>query len=576
MKKIVVLFMALALAAALLPACNGSNGNGGGGEWLAIALARSVDKQYGPITQGTETTGKANALIGAGSHQAINLKGVVSKDEVVMAAQQILFQWLPQNWAGSVPMPKKSGLQSKLEAMASKAGSVSSQPCEQDSDNDGVPDVQEDKCDPTTDPHCDGLCVNPGLDTVKCTESGGSFTIKFSDCQVNNTTNTAATYTITTTLFTGVTTISTDDFNILLDNSSTTTTVQGYGPVPSTSACTPYTTNGTVAKIQGWTVKTITSSNTFSSCKFEEGPGTVNGNAHDYVYHQTCTPNVEIPCADWNASSTTPTTVDFTQNIQCAWGSYEDYFHATVADTYTIHELIQYPYYPWTTGVTLGTYGTPDVPVHIVLNGSITVHNGKGGVDEQVINTRYNKLTMVWGTGTPSTDTDPFLTMSGQTMHYRVLDPNGNPACGTTEGGPNHGCVLDEMDVEKASVESDQDGTLGAVWETGKYQGKAGYENEDGAFIFTSGGDAIVAVVNQAGRYGIQLVGINASGNPIYNVSVYEKGAGEANKCGVPANAPCKITMEIDPQARTLTVTAISGCSKLDATDIPNLAGVKF
>jgi hypothetical protein len=217
--------------------------------------------------------------------------------------------------------------------------------------------------------------------------------------------------------------------------------------------------------------------------------------------------------------------------------------------------------------------------VHIVLNGSVTVHNGKGGVDEQVIHTRYNNLTMIWDeTGAPDTGTDPFLTLRGQTMQYTVLDPHGNPAPGTTFGGPNHaGWNIDGMDIEKVHFESDVDGTNGQVWQTGKGETKGGFDNEDGAFAFTGPGGEIVSITDENGNYGMHLVGINpANGNPIYNLSAYEKGDGEADKCGVPANAPCKITLEIIPKLRILTVTAISGCTALDATDIPKLAGINF
>ena len=580
MKKFVVLFMALALAAALLPACNGSNGNNGGNGWIPVGLARSIDKQYGPVKVGTETTGQANALVGAGSHQATELKGVVSKDEVVQGAQQILNNWLPgmSDDGLLLPLPFNAGVD----------------PCKQDSDNDGVPDIEEDKCDSVTDPHCDGLCVAPGLDTVKCTKHGDSFTIKFTDCQVN-VTNTITPYTSVGT--------STDHYNTVFmqtdvgpDTSTSVWKTTGVTTTKSASTedCASESTMGVVGKIQAWNVTSVTAhgtnTTTTAGCVWEQGPGVVDGHTHDHVFHETCLEHHEIPCNTWNASSTTPgpnsttgTTgaPTWTHTVECADGTWEDYTNVgTVSTTVTATHI--YPYEHEAVGVLIGDSISP---VHAVVNGSVTIRYGKGGVDEQVISTRYNKLTMVWGTGTPNTDTDPFITLQGQTMHYTVLDPFGSPASGTTWGGPNHNAPIDEMFIQKLRVESDQDGKTGAVWASGKFNVKNGFDSEDGGFLLTGNGDAIIALLDKNGNYqgevqsslGMHLIGINpTTGNPIYTMNAYEKGVGEANKCGVPANAPCKITMEIDPKARTFTVTAISGCSILDATDIPKLTGVSF
>jgi hypothetical protein len=275
--------------------------------------------------------------------------------------------------------------------------------------------------------------------------------------------------------------------------------------------------------------------------------------------------------------TTTPT---FTHTVQCADGSFFDGKIVTVPADVTLQ--LEMPYNPFITRTRLGSFLAP---VEIVLNGSVTVHNGAGGVDEQVIHTRYNNLTMIWDTtGTPDTATEPFLTLRGQAMQYTVLDPQGNPAYGTTRGGPNHVnpktmahlAPIDGMEIEELHFESDLDGSDNLVWETGEGEIKGGSDNEDGAFAFAGPGGGIVAVTDQNGRYGIHLVGINAGGNPIYNLSAYEKGAGEANRCGVPANAPCKITIELDPKLRTFTVTAITGCTALNSDDIPKLAGVKF
>ena len=56
MKKMVAVLAVLGVWALILPACGGgSNSGGGGGLWIPVGLARSVDKQFGPVTTVTSS-----------------------------------------------------------------------------------------------------------------------------------------------------------------------------------------------------------------------------------------------------------------------------------------------------------------------------------------------------------------------------------------------------------------------------------------------------------------------------------------------------------------------------------------
>jgi hypothetical protein len=258
----------------------------------------------------------------------------------------------------------------------------------------------------------------------------------------------------------------------------------------------------------------------------------------------------------------------FTTLVDCVAAIWIDYGATTAA------VQIYLPYWPYPTGTTLGSFLNP---VDIILNGSITIHNGTGGVDAQAIHTRYNNLTMLWSEDNSyDLDTDPYIILRGQTLQYTVLDPWGNPADGTTWGGPGHWAGTDGMDIERLAVEMDMDGAANLGWLGSRYRLNGGWDWEDGQFVF-SGANAIVSVNDKNGGNGVDLIGVSAAGNPIYALSLYERDNGELDKCDDPRNeTPCLIIVEVDLDSRVLNVLDISNCMDLDATDIPDLTGIAF
>jgi len=577
MKKVLVILLALAFAAILLPGCPGGGGGGGGSEWISAGVARSVDRQFGPVTVVASDDGPTIAAGGGGSHEAEQLGGRVSAATVKMAVQYVMEQWLPLTSLPlpSTPVPQKSGLGSKLAALGS-AVSVDSNPCEQDSDNDGVPDVNEDLCDPVTDEHCWGLCVD-GI-SVDCRGSAGAFTIKFTDCQINNTTTWNWS---TTSIITGVITT----WNTTT-TSSFTTTSHADTPWGGGNFCTDTTVNGTVAKILAW----------------DDVNDIVNGVSHDSVWVTSTSGTTFTMCAFWNPTSNTTFGVPFTHQIQCARGGWSDTLPNT--GNANVLQVYNYPYSPLFTGTYLGT---PTInPIEIVVNGSITLAMGGGGVDEQLLHTRYNNLVQVWDTDGTGVLNNPYVVYNGQALEYRVLDANGTQALGTTWGGPNHGPApigniygrtigLDRQEILSRRVEMDMDGENGILFEKGQYSSRLGFDNEDYWFLFTEDNNIVswndkngsleVQIAHHPdwtspakGFGGWRLVGRNATtGNPIYALSFYEKGNTENDKCSVPQNkTPCHLEVEVDPELRTFDVLSIANCELLVPANILHLTNVAF
>ena len=581
MKRVLVILLALALAAILLPGCPGKGGGGGGSEWLNAGVARAVDKQFGPVTVGASEDGPTLAAEGAGSHEANQLGGRVSADTVKMAVQFVMETWLP---ATAVPLPstplpgrsgEKSPLSSKLTALGSGI-SAGSNPCEQDGDNDGIPDINENLCDPVTDEHCTGLCVDGTA--VECKGKAGAFTIKFTDCQINVTTwlnidaipywkwstfmpTQVATSTVWTTLPAGLHTTAFAQTGLFCSNS---------------------TVNGTVAKIlDGWN-PTL---------------DTVNGVDHSTV--SVFTSKFKLPnlCGYWDPDLNSPvplTGTAFSTEVQCAAGWWRDY--STVVSG--AEQIRYYPYSPAMVGITLGSIPNP---VQIKVNGSITLAQGFGGVDEQLLHTRYNDLLQVWSTDGLGMESNPYAIYNGQALDYRVLHPNGQPAAGTTWGGKTppfdsewfgHQIGMDAMFLESRRVKMDMDGENGTAFAPGDYSYRGGFDNEDLFFLFTEGnnivswgdkrGDLVLwkdfpNYDMARGMGGWRLVGVGAAGNPIYALSFFEKDNGEDDKCMIPQNkTPCQISVEIDPKLRTFDVLSIANCQALDAADAAKLTDVSF
>ena len=144
-----------------------------GSAWLSAKIARRVDRQFGPAI----TNDPASERNGDGSHEGDNLLGRVHLQTVTETAQYLTERLLvPADPAGNVDkLSQDSALVGKLAAIAA-ATSLDSDPCREDTDNDGIPDVEEDLSqDPT------GLCV--GGQAVECRlHSDRSFTVKFSHC----------------------------------------------------------------------------------------------------------------------------------------------------------------------------------------------------------------------------------------------------------------------------------------------------------------------------------------------------------------------------------------------------------
>ena len=551
---------ALALVLGVMIGCGGGGGGGaGGGEWLDAGLARSVDEQFGPVTAVASNDPKAIAAGGGGSHEATQLQGAVNPKVILDAAANIASRFAPRGFAndpvrrGLFPKP---GIGSPLLALALAAG-LSSDPCRQDSDNDGMPDYLEDKCDPVTDPNCTGLCFNPGPKAAECSSSAAGFTVKFSDCQVNVTTFNGGSW-ISTRFLSTLTTFQTLNLSAALTKVTTTYLYTAQG-------CSHTTTRGTVGRLRGW--------NTGS-------PGTADGVAHDVVLRKSGSTLTPVACAFWNPASSTITSPFQTwfETMQCASGSWADLTTVPPGPfTRVIHQPGNaVPVWAYLGGTLAGTQVNP---LRLILNGSVTLHNGQAGVDEQALGIRYDNFTQLWSRDEVlDTGTDPFLTFNGQTMDYRVLDAQGNPVHGTTWGGagkdPKNG-PLDGMEIDRRLVVADLDGEQGPVWETATFRLDEGRDNEDGLFVF-SAGSAMVSVNDKHGSDGIHFAGKSAAGKQIWNLSFFEKGNGEADKCGDPQNEPCRVTIELDPKARILDVTAVSNCQALDTGDIADLTGLTF
>ena len=537
MKKILVVLLALVFAAALLPACGGGGGSGGGGSsWISAGLARSVDKQFGPVTLGANGAKKKGEVIPAtlsndqdgGTHQVKALKGKVNKVVVSDVVRQLdvgqIMGPIP-NWN---PLPGKSAdLVSKISTLAS-AHSVDNNPCENDSDMDGVPDVKEARCDLVTDPGCTGLCDDPAQ--VKCTGSGKTFNIKFSDCVQVSTSTTWEVTDFSTDTTTGTctgtwqiqcnTAINTQIVRPFTTWTTTTTNTNWFfnaGPASTaTTTWTTYTDCGSSVVHQG------TSSTTTSTAKF--------------VTSSTCGLPIEI------TDCTTPT--------------YTDVSPATTWMTTT-----------WTTGTTITT-STADI-----WDGGVALNYGVSNVDEQLYHTRYNNLTMVWDAdgaagGFDTVDNAAFVTISGQRMEYRVVDPFGFPTSGTTARYKNGGNVPgyspgpDGMVIWQEHIKIDHDGKDGTVFPTGSYATKSGVDAEDGQFEF-SGGSAIVQVLGAAWLSG------DTTGD-VYEISFFDKDNPGDYLCETAHGTPCSVQVDINYAARTYDVLTS------DCEDVKLDTGIKY
>jgi hypothetical protein len=124
------------------------------------------------------------------------------------------------------------------------------------------------------------------------------------------------------------------------------------------------------------------------------------------------------------------------------------------------------------------------------VNGSVTFHNGVGGVNEQTIEITYHRLhfelhdfLQLDFKSRLDLDNADFL-LRGRRLVYRVLNPDGSPALGTT-GLP------DGMDIFDVDVDVDDDGFLPAQ-APGKYRLRLAMDWEDG-LVFLHKTDAVLS-----------------------------------------------------------------------------------
>ncbi len=123
------------------------------------------------------------------------------------------------------------------------------------------------------------------------------------------------------------------------------------------------------------------------------------------------------------------------------------------------------------------------------VNGSVTFHNGVGGVNEQTIEITYHRLhfelhdflQLDFKSRLDLDNAD--LMLQGRRLVYRVLNPDGSPALGTT-GLP------DGMDIFDVDVNVDDDGYL-PVQAPGKYRLRLAMDWEDG-LVFLHKTDAVL------------------------------------------------------------------------------------
>ena len=536
--------------AGVFASCGGNGGDGQDSPWLSVSLARAVDQQLNPA----EVTGAgALSLEDPGTHTANGLQGVADREALVDAVRQI-----EEGHFGGGPgyqLPSKE-ISAKLSALAAAATPDYGHACETDNDADGIPDVKE----PLGQ---GGLCLDPG--SVSCSDDEHSFTIKFSDCVVAR-----GGSTVTTTWgwpwgtfwqTTGVTT-STMNWN-------TTFWTCTSWVMPWCGSTTFITVTSTITPITStrWTSTTTSGglSPTFTITGGYTTPcywGTVStaelGNVRGWVGGSLppIADTTIVPCTTITVPTTTPAC--FTWKWSNHWTEITHLFSTTWAD--------------------------------VVYQGEITLHSGAEDVDEQALYTRYNHFTKLWDVdGTGSTDTNPYLTYNGEVMEYYVLTLQGLVAEGSTcVGRP---CSYpDGMVIEDFALRMDRDGDAGSVYQTGDYQVRRGTDFEDGAFIFSGAGSAIVLSRDKQGN-AVQmlspvpglgliwgpagyLVGQSAAGLPVYALSLYDRDSLPELACGDPMANPCWVQVELNSKARTFSVLEAVNCSHLDLgasdwSDIP-------
>jgi hypothetical protein len=546
MKKILVVLLALAFAATLFSACGGGNNGGGGGSgWMSAGLARSVDKQFGPVTLGTNGAKKGEVIPATlandqdgGTHQVNALKGKVNKDAVLEVArfidEEISPPWL---WppVGS-PLPgKKADLVSQLSTLASRH-SVDNNPCEDDLDMNGIPTVKEPYCS-WADPNCTdpGLCDDPA--SVKCTQSGKTFDIKFSDCARNYaTTSTYTTWTVTNSS-TGTTVLSCNgSWQVNCNTAINTQTVTPFTTWSTTS------TNTNFVRASGGpsTITTVTDCGSSNQLK-----GTWTTTTSTYVTGTTCGHPVEIT----NCSNATTTVASATINTAVTWTS----GHTTTLTS---------------------AWSSADI-----WDGAVALNYGVSNVDEQLYHTRYNKLTKVWdqdgtGNGLDTVDNAPFVVLSGEKMEYRVVDPGGWMTGGTTSRYKNvltqpfpfpygQENMPDGMEIDRLNVQVDHDGKSGTVFPTGKYTAKRGEDWEDGMFAFSDGGSAIVKF------YGATFISGDTTGE-VFDLNFFDKDNPGNYLCETAQGTPCVVQVHIGYTTRLLDILS-STCA-----DVKPDTGIKY
>jgi hypothetical protein len=130
------------------------------------------------------------------------------------------------------------------------------------------------------------------------------------------------------------------------------------------------------------------------------------------------------------------------------------------------------------------------------VNGSVTYHNGVGGVDEQLIEISYRRLNFelhdyIQKQFQDVVDLDnASFTLRGEHLVYRVLDPTGAPAIGTTGN-------FDGMDIFDVKVNVDDDGILNNQ-APGKYRLRLAMDWEDGMVLLRKN-NAILPIQYTAG-----------------------------------------------------------------------------
>lgn len=600
MKKTWVVLLALGMAAFMLQGCGGCNNDdsSSGSSWLSVGIARNVDKQLGPVVNalsidddidgdGLQTRVTATvdeSALPQGNNVGTHLGGALAGTATVPVLTQIIQTLdetqhpadLPVAMMGQwvEPVPGDSYNDGIPLLAQGGAHSVDNNPCEQDSDKDGTPDVEEDRCDVLTDDNCTGVC-NDGT-SVKCTQGGTTFTLKFTDCVIDELTTTS-TWTVTTSTPTTFTTWTYQTQFPYFDCTTTgITTITPYDT--SSGSYLTWTSAWTDTTTSGWLTLLMltTSATTVTPCAVAwdtTSPFSTSGYTLD-----------ELTLVDGFSTNTLILWTDTTY-----WYP-QDSFNCTTTGT-GFNAVTSTGMAPGTTWDWSSTYITTSGTWTSTLtnataqyvNGSVALHYGVSNVDEQLYYRQYNNFLHIWdddGGGQSVADyddaNDPYVKLNGQTLIYKVTNPWGNGTNGTTcAADGNDDCAQDGMGITKVRVEIDQDGNANDAplgFNTGIYNSAKGFDWEDGGFVLSSGSNAVL-VRGRTGNGGEWM----SHGGAVYQgcaleicdfkIGMYDRQNQANNLCEDPQNTPCEVEVSVDFLNRTYDVTD-STCDSIDPTRV--------